>query len=766
MATTKPPVPPVNLKDRIAALQQRSVSPTNAASGEPGFAPAPAPGTRVSSLKDKIANFERKGAVPVPRGRFGAGAPPVGDGSTKKKGELYGNRVPELAKPTAEAALLTRKRTVSTSDASTRPDISEEVPPVPAIPETRAPSTGLPATRRIVSDVGPRTSAMDTDGPPSEKPTMEKSCATAVELEAPRDLQEPAAVGTESPTVEETPKETPKFEEPDDVSSTPTNAAEPATAAALLVEEHAVVPEQKPPVTQEVISSSAETLIVNTELDCSSMLGDTTASSESVPTPTTSGSFTTPISSTEDAKRMFAQDLPRVSISGRSTPATPEAASPISATSARGSMAVRQSVISEMSVGSALDAKIVSEPAKVVSPTVTRATIVPASIIRSAPSPPPVSATEDAVLVPQTVQKSTFTAVVHRKVREATASEPARATSAAPAPSPAPQKPTFPPPRTPATQRIRAAIPEEPSSPGLGDLASLMADAALLEEALSSSPAKKQSPSPPPAPEVNVQPVVHAVPEIPQPPQEEPPVAQNITMPQPDVFVATAQPQSPPPAYTPFTSDLSHFASGSTQQPSAHMRSRTTPAPEAPAPQREVPRFSSLRERKQSIPASVYSQAESTESSVFVSRPSSPPSHFNDASSVRSSSKSWKSPKKGIGRASSWFFKGKNKSNPALEEQGARQGASEPSSPSLLMPHPPVPPLPTQILPPTPTSIASAASAASGDVFDLDAFPSVPGGAAAIRPHSMQYPNIAEYVTQQQGQGSARPYTMYAPARK
>lgn len=81
------------------------------------------------------------------------------------------------------------------------------------------------------------------------------------------------------------------------------------------------------------------------------------------------------------------------------------------------------------------------------------------------------------------------------------------------------------------------------------------------------------------------------------------------------------------------------------------------------------------------------------------------------------------------------------------------------------MPHPPVPPLPTQAFPPDgrPTSMMSVAS---NDGFDLDAFPSVPGGAAAIRPHSMQYHNIAEYTNQQQGNGHARPHTMYAPARK
>ena len=45
------------------------------------------------ALRDRIARFEKKGAVPVPRGRFGLGAPPVVEGP-RKRGELYGNRIP------------------------------------------------------------------------------------------------------------------------------------------------------------------------------------------------------------------------------------------------------------------------------------------------------------------------------------------------------------------------------------------------------------------------------------------------------------------------------------------------------------------------------------------------------------------------------------------------------------------------------------------------------------------------------------------------
>lgn len=77
--------PQANLKDRIAALQQRnaasSTSPTaNLPTGQP------------RNLKDKISQFEQKGGVPIPRGSFGLGAPPATDNA--KSRELYGNRIP------------------------------------------------------------------------------------------------------------------------------------------------------------------------------------------------------------------------------------------------------------------------------------------------------------------------------------------------------------------------------------------------------------------------------------------------------------------------------------------------------------------------------------------------------------------------------------------------------------------------------------------------------------------------------------------------
>ncbi|EDR06447.1 uncharacterized protein LACBIDRAFT_328825 [Laccaria bicolor S238N-H82] len=93
MSTSKIPVAPTNLRERIAALEQR-----NAASDQRPTSPVALSAANTSpsagGLRDKIAKFERKGGTPVPRGSFGLGAPPPTEGQPRRKGELYGNRIP------------------------------------------------------------------------------------------------------------------------------------------------------------------------------------------------------------------------------------------------------------------------------------------------------------------------------------------------------------------------------------------------------------------------------------------------------------------------------------------------------------------------------------------------------------------------------------------------------------------------------------------------------------------------------------------------
>lgn len=179
-ANSRTNIPQVNLKDRIAALQQRNAAPPQSGSesgvsGASSITGRTAGSGGVSSLKDKIANFERKGAVPVPRGRFGESVPAASDAPVKKRGELYGNRVPELAKSTGEAALLVRKRTVSSHTPRSysiskplSPTPTGNSPPLPLLQpqrtgdwtgfsEARLPTNFDKVERRIASDALPRT---------------------------------------------------------------------------------------------------------------------------------------------------------------------------------------------------------------------------------------------------------------------------------------------------------------------------------------------------------------------------------------------------------------------------------------------------------------------------------------------------------------------------------------------------------------------------------------------------------------------------------
>jgi len=141
--------PPVNLKERIAALQQRNVSPTQHPSTQ--IASKGIPIASTGALRDKIAKFEKKGGIPVPRGSFGMGALPCpADTQTaKKRGELYGNRIQGLGRPSGPPVSRSgsplplnggdlpgpRKRCISTGGALSRGPIAfrpdDSAPPVP-----------------------------------------------------------------------------------------------------------------------------------------------------------------------------------------------------------------------------------------------------------------------------------------------------------------------------------------------------------------------------------------------------------------------------------------------------------------------------------------------------------------------------------------------------------------------------------------------------------------------------------------------------------
>uniref|UniRef100_A0A8H8CNK5 Uncharacterized protein n=1 Tax=Psilocybe cubensis TaxID=181762 RepID=A0A8H8CNK5_PSICU len=98
MTSTRVPPLPTNLKERIAAIEQKV---GNAGPSSRSISPAPgalpnAP-TNAGALRDKIAKFEGKGGIPAPRSRFGMGAPPTAQ-APQRSGELYGNRIPAPAR--------------------------------------------------------------------------------------------------------------------------------------------------------------------------------------------------------------------------------------------------------------------------------------------------------------------------------------------------------------------------------------------------------------------------------------------------------------------------------------------------------------------------------------------------------------------------------------------------------------------------------------------------------------------------------------------
>ncbi|OBZ65782.1 hypothetical protein A0H81_14277 [Grifola frondosa] len=133
---------PLNLKDRIAAFQQQRDAAESSNPKNSTLKPPPH-----GSLKDKIASFEKQGAVPMPRSSFGLGAPPPApdDASSRRHGELYGNRVAGLSRPhilaptgnPSTAPPSNRTRSVSTPHLD-RFLQSPSPPGTPALPRRRS----------------------------------------------------------------------------------------------------------------------------------------------------------------------------------------------------------------------------------------------------------------------------------------------------------------------------------------------------------------------------------------------------------------------------------------------------------------------------------------------------------------------------------------------------------------------------------------------------------------------------------------------------
>ncbi|KAJ7864408.1 hypothetical protein B0H13DRAFT_1085470 [Mycena leptocephala] len=133
----------MSLKERIAALKQRereerdpnfrASSPTPPAPGTGPAATASSSGGGAGALRAKIAQFESKGGVPVPRGSFGLGAPP--DSAPKRRAELYGNRMQPARIPSATLGVAGLAR--PTSPFSGVDPRAVALPPTPAATASR-----------------------------------------------------------------------------------------------------------------------------------------------------------------------------------------------------------------------------------------------------------------------------------------------------------------------------------------------------------------------------------------------------------------------------------------------------------------------------------------------------------------------------------------------------------------------------------------------------------------------------------------------------
>ncbi|KAG6839849.1 hypothetical protein C0991_011085 [Blastosporella zonata] len=138
--TSRGQPPPGNLKERIAALQQRNVSGSSSTDrpASPSIPLTPGAAPNSAGLRDKIARFEKKGGVPVPRGRFGLGAPPLAENAPlKRRGELYGNRIPSVKGASGVAGIpLESGRVVSLEGAEGGDFDSDYTPSSPSSPSS------------------------------------------------------------------------------------------------------------------------------------------------------------------------------------------------------------------------------------------------------------------------------------------------------------------------------------------------------------------------------------------------------------------------------------------------------------------------------------------------------------------------------------------------------------------------------------------------------------------------------------------------------
>ncbi|KAG2150706.1 uncharacterized protein EDB93DRAFT_1141604 [Suillus bovinus] len=480
MATSRTYPPPVNLKERIAALQQRNVSPSQQQTSQ--FISKNLPSSGTGCLRDKIAKFEEKGGIPVPRGSFGMGAPQLAENApAKKRGELYGNRVQNMGKPGGSPSSrsgsplptvddlplpLPRKRCVSTGGTLLKgtPPRFKTGEPVPPLPST--PSPILPVARRnsLAVNFGPAPRVVSlgevsrqADKDP-ESPSPSPSLSTSPSLE----VRDPAGIIAPSQTLE--PVTSSDDALPQDMDAPPEAEQEPAVLEiGLQADSHSA-----PAIALDIVASSQSSLEVVTVVEVTSAAETGQATDPEL-----------------DEKLQSSYHHP-LSIDASVTDSQPsEAALPDSPSTISHSLVAPNSVTEDDPVlahlltstgsGDADDKENddVATPllASVSPPAEERGSI---SIIVHHPNiqvQPSLPSPDLEIEAAKPEVKRSFTAVVHHKVTKM---------PAATAPSSSLSTPM-----TPQAARVRQTgitiTTESLSSPGYGELAVLLEEAALLE---------------------------------------------------------------------------------------------------------------------------------------------------------------------------------------------------------------------------------------------------------------------------------------------
>ncbi|KZT23967.1 hypothetical protein NEOLEDRAFT_1135796 [Neolentinus lepideus HHB14362 ss-1] len=445
----------VSLKDRIAALQQRSTSPSAQPSSSTSTSNLSVPnGSNQGSLKDKISKFEQRGGTPVPRGSFGLGAPPAKDVSNKSR-ELYGNRIPSVSRLTAQYTGLSAQYTggltpqttgrsdsvflrspeLKGSDAESkqRPisafgfDVSyhtDEAPPVPDLPSLYQ-GQGALALDDPIPEPQP-TELLAQQQPVSDPCDISVAKPAAIEPLDSTHPEESLAPDSVPQSVSPEPQEDHnaiQHAQPDYhvESETPTRGDFTPTRSSITVQSSFVPAETVDPLLSGEVVSNPEPLPERDSIE-----------------------NTQPSASPEED--VFSASPTQDSSEASSTPASPE----LDAKSTR-----------TMSVISANDAQIFTRHVSSTS----RAILVPTPIV--VPSPNTYADAEPSPFPEVREAPRSFHAVVHKKV-----TEEVRMLGKSK--------------QTPQIKRVvRSSIMDPPASPSSNELASLLMSAALLEEQLS-----------------------------------------------------------------------------------------------------------------------------------------------------------------------------------------------------------------------------------------------------------------------------------------